>query len=117
MYPSGPWRGYWEQPQWGRQEMRDLVLRFADGVVEGEGRDIIGRFTFSGAYDNEGRLSMIKQYQGDGVRGATHQVLYVGSYDGEGTVFGQWAIGPTIGPFALTPLRGPGHSEADIEPL
>ena len=25
MYPSGPWRGYWEQREWGRQPMRDLV--------------------------------------------------------------------------------------------
>jgi hypothetical protein len=95
--------------------MRDLVLRFAGGVVEGEGRDVIGAFTFSGAYDEQGRVSMIKQYIGK------HSVLYVGSYDGEGTIFGHWAIGASTGPFALTPLRGPGVpdvlSEELVEPL
>jgi hypothetical protein len=95
--------------------MHGLMLRFAEGVVEGEGRDMIGRFTFSGAYDSEGRVSMIKQYVG------RHQVFYAGSYDGEGTIYGQWAIGQTTGPFALTPLRGPGApdtlSEALVEPL
>ncbi len=35
MYPSGVWRGYWEQPMLGRQAMSDFTLRFGDGVVEG----------------------------------------------------------------------------------
>ena len=31
--------------------MGPLVLRFRDGRIEGEGRDIIGPFTFEGEYD------------------------------------------------------------------
>jgi hypothetical protein len=111
MYPSGSWRGYWEQPLWGRQPMRDLTLRFAEGVVEGEGRDVIGRFTFRGNYDDRGAVRMVKQYLG------RHAVLYQGIYDGEGTIFGQWSIGELRGPFALSPAGVRGDPEAPIEEL
>jgi hypothetical protein len=98
MYPSGPWRGYWEQEFWGRQPMHDLELRFAHGTVRGAGTDCIGPFTFDGQYDNRGTVTMIKQYVG------RHQVLYRGTYDGEGTIFGRWSIGQLwSGPFALSP--------------
>jgi hypothetical protein len=83
MFPSGRWRGFWEQTYWGRQPMHDLVLRFADGRIAGEGNDIIGRFTFAGEYDQTGSVMLVKQYLG------RHQVLYRGSYDGEGTIFGE----------------------------
>jgi hypothetical protein len=100
MYPSGSWRGYWEQAGWGRQPMRELVLRFADGAVEGEGVDCIGRFTFAGEYGRDGSVTLVKQYVG------RHRVLYRGSYDGEGTIFGRWSIGEHwSGPFALSPDR------------
>ncbi|MFN4258876.1 MAG: hypothetical protein ACK4RK_06230 [Gemmataceae bacterium] len=96
MYPSGRWRGYWEQPGWGRQAMHDLILRFADGCISGSGHDCIGLFTFEGRYDPQGGVTLRKQYLG------RHQVLYVGSYDGEGTIFGHWSISPAwTGPFAL----------------
>lgn len=98
MYPSGRWRGYWEQAYWGRQAMRDLVLRFADGLVRGQGVDLIGAFTFQGEYDQSGNVVLVKQYLG------RHQVLYRGRYDGEGTIFGEWTIGERWrGPFALSP--------------
>jgi hypothetical protein len=100
MYPSGPWRGFWEQQFWGHQVMRDLVLRFADGQVEGAGIDVVGRFTFQGHYDNAGHVVLVKQYLN------RHQVLYTGRYDGEGTIFGEWSIGSIWrGPFALSPER------------
>jgi hypothetical protein len=112
MYPSGPWRGYWEQATFGRQPMSDLTLRFADGVVEGEGRDLVGRFTFRGSYDERGNVTLIKQYAG------RHQVHYQGNYDGEGVIFGTWSIGePWSGPFALTPARGKAVSESTIRSL
>jgi hypothetical protein len=96
MFPSGSWRGYWEQPGWGRQPMNDLVLRFAGGAVEGEGTDCIGPFTFRGRYDGQGTVTLVKQYLG------RHQVLYRGAHDGEGTIFGRWSIGEFwSGPFAL----------------
>jgi hypothetical protein len=100
MYFSGRWQGFWEQVLWGHQAMHDLELHFADGVVRGRGRDIIGRFTFQGTYDNQGGVLMTKQYLG------RHTVLYHGQYDGEGTIFGRWSIGTEwSGPFALAPER------------
>jgi hypothetical protein len=73
-----------------------LVLRMGEGRIEGEGDDCIGPFTFGGHYDEQGHVVMVKQYIG------RHQVLYEGSYDGEGTIFGHWSIGPLwTGPFAL----------------
>ena len=89
MYPSGAWRGYWEQLFFGRQPMHDLTLYFAAGRIDGAGRDMIGRFTFSGSYDNEGHVTLTKQYVG------RHSVLYHGTYDGEGTIFGRWSISCT----------------------
>ncbi len=98
MYPSGAWRGYWEQAGWGRQRMHDLVLRFTDGTVQGEGIDVIGHFTFHGTCDGQGAVALVKQYAG------RHRVHYVGRYDGEGTIFGRWTIGDIwSGSFALSP--------------
>jgi hypothetical protein len=99
MYPSGAWRGFWEQTFWGRQTMHPLTLRFAGGRVEGEGADVIGRFTFRGEYDASGAVTLVKKYVG------RHSVLYHGRYDGEGTILGEWSIGVVRGPFALSPER------------
>src|SRR5262245_40832543 len=85
MYPSGTWRGHWDQAIYGRQPMGPLVLRFHDGQIDGEGRDIIGPFTFTGEYEENGVIRMVKQYHGK----RTHQVFYHGTYDGEGTIFGE----------------------------
>jgi hypothetical protein len=112
MYPSGAWRGYWEQVLWGRQPMEPLVLRFADGIVEGEGEDCIGPFTFTGLYEADGTVTMIKQYLGK------HTVQYQGTYDGEGTIYGRWSIGSAwSGPFALSPVRASPPADAPIESL
>ena len=51
MYPSGRWDGFWVQEHFGRQAMTPFSLRFADGIITGEGRDVIGRFTFAGEYN------------------------------------------------------------------
>jgi hypothetical protein len=89
--------------------MHDLVLRFADGRIEGEGIDIIGRFTFAGEYDRTGSVTLVKKYLG------RHQVLYQGSYDGEGTIFGEWSIDTFWrGPFALSPERFAVAADAPI---
>ena len=112
MYPSGTWRGYWEDGIWGRQPMGPLVLRFADGRIEGEGRDVIGPFVFEGEYDEQGAIRMVKQYLG------RHRVLYTGTYDGEGTICGRWAIPLRgSGPFALSPVTGKPPPDAPIEEL
>ncbi len=112
MYPSGEWRGYWDQEVWGRQPMGPLQLRFRSGKIEGEGRDIIGRFTFEGDYDDEGTIRLVKHYLG------RHQVFYRGVYDGEGTIFGEWQIPPLwSGSFALAPVANKAPADLPIEDL
>jgi hypothetical protein len=99
MYPSGRWDGFWVQAHWGRQPMTPFTLRFADGRVTGDGRDVIGPFTFEGTYDaRTGAVRMVKQYLGK------HRVLYVGEPDGEGSISGTWSIGDAYsGTFLLRP--------------
>jgi hypothetical protein len=99
MYPSGNWRGWWQQPEYGRQPMEEFELRFTDGAISGWGRDVIGPFDFKGTCDEQGAVRMVKQYLG------RHQVLYEGTYDGEGTIAGSWSIPPSwSGPFAISPV-------------
>jgi hypothetical protein len=110
MFPSGKWRGFWQQPGWGQQLMEDFVLRFHGGIIEGGGHDVVGRFTFSGTYDDRGSVRMVKQYIG------RHQVLYKGTWDGEGTIFGTWSIPPYwSGPFGLSPVLSGPSPDAIVE--
>jgi hypothetical protein len=106
MYPSGVWRGVWEQTPYGRQPMEAFELHFRDGGVRGHGLDVIGPFTFSGKYDQgTGHVRMVKKYIG------RHEVLYDGQPDGEGNITGKWTVTVTFagrdylttGPFLLTP--------------
>ena len=100
MYPSGRWDGFWFQSRWGRQSMTAFTLRFVEGKVSGEGRDVVGRFTFSGIYnETTGAVRLVKQYVG------RHMVLYTGQPDGEGSIQGTWTIGPhDSGSFLLRPV-------------
>jgi hypothetical protein len=112
VYPSGLWNGYWEQPAFGRQPMRDFALRFAGGEVEGEGHDVVGPFVIHGRYDGRGVVEFVKQYVG------RHTVHYEGAHDGEGTIFGTWAIAPYwSGPFALKPVRAKADPDAPIQTI
>lgn len=99
MYPSGRWDGFWVQGLWGRQSMTPFTLRFAAGRVTGDGRDMVGPFTFSGTYDEAtGKVVMVKSYPG------RHTVLYVGQPDGEGSIQGTWSIErDNTGSFLLRP--------------
>ena len=100
VYPSGKWEGFWQQEVWGRQPMTAFTLHFGGGRITGEGRDVIGPFTYAGEYDEAtGRVRMVKQYLGH------HQVLYDGQSDGEGCIAGTWSIGEFwTGPFLLRPV-------------
>jgi hypothetical protein len=103
MYPSGRWEGFWVQDHYGRQPMKAFELHFAEGNITGGGKDIVGRFTFSGAYDTKtGRVLMVKQYVGK------HAVRYSGDPDGEGSIQGTWEItsdwGSNSGTFLLRPV-------------
>ncbi|HET6574507.1 MAG TPA: hypothetical protein VFG68_12945 [Fimbriiglobus sp.] len=106
MFVSGTWRGFWEQEGYGRQPMEAFELHFRVGDVTGHGRDVVGRFTCAGEYDETtGRVRMVKQYLG------RHMVLYEGGPDGEGCIHGTWTIVNnvlgtkwlTTGPFVLYP--------------
>lgn len=111
MTNTGAWRGYWEQRGFGRQPMHDLALRFNGGAIHGQGVDCIGRFTFEGTCDNRGKVVLVKQYHG------RHQVLYQGQFDGEGTIFGRWSIGPfDSGDFVLSIARDR-ENAAEIEEI
>lgn len=99
MYPSGDWEGFWVQDFVGRGDMTPFTLHFGGGRVTGKGKDMVGRFTFAGTYDEvTGAIRMVKQYLG------AHQVLYVGRPDGEGSIQGTWSIPPfDSGPFVIRP--------------
>ena len=108
MYPSGSWRGFWDQVAYGRQPMRELALNFSGDRVEGSGVDVVGPFTFDGTYDSDGTITLIKRYP-------HHTVKYQGRYDGEGTIYGEWSIGDYAGgKFALTPHRSTVPRETEI---
>jgi hypothetical protein len=83
-----PCDGWWLEEGWGRQPMRDLRLKFEGGKISGSGYDIIGLFTFAGTISEQGHVAMTKRYVGQ------HTVDYVGQYDGEGLLWGEWQIGP-----------------------
>ena len=62
-FPSGRWVGFWDQREWGSQQM-SLSLSFINGHLQGSGRDMVGRFDFAGTYDLEsGRVHMVKHYE------------------------------------------------------
>ena len=88
MYPSGTWRGFWDQRAFGCQEMSAFELHFQpNGQARGQGIDMVGPFTFAGsAYPVTGHVTLVKQYLGK------HTVKYVGQPDGEGCILGAWTI-------------------------
>ena len=88
--------------------MRELVLNFSGGRVDGSGLDVVGPFTFDGTYYINGTVTLVKRYP-------HHTVMYQGRYDGEGTVHGEWSIGTYArGKFALTPDRSVKPEETEI---
>lgn len=101
MYPSGPWKGFWQQELWGRQPMERFELAFLPtGDVRGQGADVIGAFAFTGRFDpTTGEMRMTKRYVGK------HTVEYVGRGDGEGRIVGTWNISDVWkGPFSMNPV-------------
>jgi hypothetical protein len=81
-----PCEGWWDQLNWGRQQMSDLYLEFSAGAISGSGADVVGPFLFKGKIDAQGQVAMTKDYVGQ------HSVDYRGNYDGEGLLWGQWRV-------------------------
>ncbi len=94
--------GWWQQRGLGRQPMRNLALTFDDKQIHGRGVDIVAPFTLAGKIREDGAVELVKQYRN------RHSVLYVGQYDGEGLLYGQWDIDGFRGQWSIKLLR-PSH--------
>ncbi len=100
--------GWWQQSGYGKQEMSELKLDFRGPTIFGQGRDIIAPFTLAGKVRSDGSVELMKQYHG------RHSVLYVGHYDGEGTLRGRWDISGYQGEWSIKLLRS---SSADSDSI
>jgi len=98
--------GWWEQNGLGRQAMEGLTIEFSEGSIRGGGVDVVGQFTISGAMELGGGVRIVKQYTG------RHHVVYIGNYDGEGTLSGTWLIDRLAGLWSIKLLHA---SSGDIE--
>jgi hypothetical protein len=101
-----PCTGWWQQSGYGRQEMHDLSLDFQGPTIVGQGKDIVAPFQLLGKVQSDGSVELLKRYEG------RHQVLYVGTYDGEGTLRGRWDISGYRGEWSIR-LLSPNHSSSD----
>jgi len=113
-FPSGPWTGFFIQPWIPGRHTMTLDLTFHDGVLEAQGSDRVGAFTFSGSYDRaDGKCRWTKQYLG------RHQVTYSGVNEGKG-IWGVWEIRQLWGlyrdrgVFHLWPVGMTPDREADL---
>jgi hypothetical protein len=95
----------------------ELHLTFQQGIMTGEGRDMIGPFLIRGKYDiNDGKCHWAKRYVGK------HDVAYQGYNEGKG-IWGIWEIPPTwrggfhIWPTAMGDPTSPRLTEALDEPV
>jgi hypothetical protein len=86
-FPSGKWLGFWTQtvPIQAKPQ-QEMWLTFRDGVIQGEGRDLVGKFLVCGTYStSDGRCFWTKRYVGQ------HDVFYQGFNEGKG-IWGTWEI-------------------------
>ncbi len=107
--------GWWEQRIYGRQPMTSLQVLFRDKRLTGRGTDIVGKFELDGTLHDTGQVVIVKQYLG------RHNILYVGSCDGEGTFSGHWQIRDDCGRWLISMNRranpnGPINGIAEIIP-
>jgi hypothetical protein len=90
-FPSGKWTGFWIQGS--LRGLMEMELTFAKGVLKGEGRDRVGRFSFRGRYRvADGRCHWNKHYY------HKHDVFYQGYNEGKG-IWGVWEISVFSGLF------------------
>jgi len=87
MYRSGRWRCVWEQDGVRHTEW-DLELTFENWHVTGSGRDVDGRFIYTGTYDATGAVRLVKSYRSG--KGHGHAFAYEGAVDDEGGITGVW---------------------------
>jgi hypothetical protein len=88
-FPSGPWRGFFLMGHLPDRHQMELQLTFRQGVMTGDGRDMIGPFLIRGKYNLEnGKCYWTKRYIGK------HDVAYHGYNEGKG-IWGLWEIPPS----------------------
>ena len=102
---------------WPGRHTMELHLTFHQGVMTGEGRDMIGPFLIRGKYNiDDGKCHWSKRYIGK------HDVAYQGYNEGKG-IWGVWEIPPTlrggfhIWPTAMGDPTSPKLTEAIDEPV
>ncbi len=71
----------------------------------------MGSFTLSGFMEQNGRVRIKKQYTGQ------HHVMYIGDYDGEGTLFGTWLIDSLAGKWSIKLLHDVERRENEFEEI
>lgn len=101
-FPSGQWEGFFLQPQLtgSTRHWMELLLTFRSGVVQGEGRDRVGKFALKGRYSvDDGKCHWTKRYTGK------HDVFYQGYNEGKG-IWGTWElkVPPWRGGFYIWPV-------------
>ena len=85
-FPSGPWTGFFLQPNLPGRHLMELILTFSGGNLTGEGRDWVGQFIIRGSYSTlDGKCHWTKRYTGK------HDVFYQGFNEGKG-IWGTWEI-------------------------
>jgi hypothetical protein len=86
-FPSGKWTGFFVQKHLRPgQHAMELHLRFLNGVIGGEGRDLVGEFTIRGRYElADGTCYWNKRYVN------AHDVFYKGYNESKG-IWGLWEI-------------------------
>jgi hypothetical protein len=116
-FPSGPWQGYFLMPHLPGRHRMELHLNFRQGVMTGEGRDMIGPFLIRGKYSlGDGKCTWTKRYI------AKHDVAYQGYNEGKG-IWGLWEIPPSwrggfhIWPSTMGDPTYPKLAEAIDEPV
>ncbi|MCX7700185.1 MAG: hypothetical protein N2039_04855 [Gemmataceae bacterium] len=90
-FPSGKWHGFWTQTVPVRAKpQQEMILTFRRGVIQGEGRDMVGPFLIRGSYSTaDGKCHWTKRYVGK------HDVFYRGFNEGKG-IWGTWEIADEV---------------------
>ncbi len=102
--------GWWQQAGLGRQEMEQLKISMHGKRFSGFGTDIVSDFELQGRFRTDGYVEILKQYRD------RHVVVYVGQYDGEGILSGEWDISGYRGKWSIRLMR-PLSAESDIQEL
>lgn len=115
-FPSGPWTGFFLQPNFPGRHRTELSLTFRDGKISGDGRDLFGPFRITGRYSvTDGVCRWTKAYIGQ------HSLTYQGYNEGKG-IWGNWSMttawrgGFHVWPVAMGDPTRPRRSESIDEP-